>query len=214
MADPSFMSEEPQQRLSRCRITDKSGAVIWAADYDAYDKAITSNLRYPGQYWDAETGLHYNFYRYYDPEIGRYISTDPIGFSGGINIYTYARRNPLMFINSDGFESHLATCAAQCAADQLGMTDLIAAVGLGAGLPLIPKAMTQKVPLLVLLFFRCLLAATEKNSENSRWWAPTFKNWFLTTAKAGRFVGRWIPNIGAPTIINNAVQIDFTQINV
>jgi len=98
------------------RITDKSGAVIWAADYDAYGKAITrttadsakaitSNLRYPGQYWDAETGLHYNYHRYYDPEIGRYISSDPIGFEGGINIYLYAEASPLNHFDSYGLFS-------------------------------------------------------------------------------------------------------------
>ncbi len=87
------------------RITDKSGAVIWAADYDAYGKAITrttadsakaitNNLRYPGQYWDAETGLHYNDRRYYDPETGRYLSSDPIGYEGGINLYAYAGAAP------------------------------------------------------------------------------------------------------------------------
>ena len=95
------------------RITDKSGAVIWAADYDAYGKAITrttvdaakaisNNLRYPGQYWDAETGLHYNDRRYYDPETGRYLSSDPIGFEGGINLYAYAAAAPGRYTDPTG----------------------------------------------------------------------------------------------------------------
>lgn len=95
------------------RITDKSGAVIWAADYDAYGKAITrttadaakaitNNLRYPGQYWDAETGLHYNDRRYYDPETGRYLSSDPLGFEGGINLYTYAAAAPGRYTDPTG----------------------------------------------------------------------------------------------------------------
>lgn len=75
------------------RIIDKAGNLVWAAAYDAYGKAtvqpcasatlaLTSHLRYPGQYFDAETGLHYNDRRYYDPDIGRYTQNDPIGLEG------------------------------------------------------------------------------------------------------------------------------------
>ncbi len=72
-------------------LTDESGTVVWSADYDPFGKAtvnedpdnngsnITFNVRFPGQYYDEETGLHYNYFRYYDPAIGRYISADPIG---------------------------------------------------------------------------------------------------------------------------------------
>lgn len=59
-------------------------------------------LRFPGQYFDGETGLHYNYFRDYDPGIGRYIETDPIGFSGGINIYLYALANPNRFTDPLG----------------------------------------------------------------------------------------------------------------
>jgi RHS repeat-associated protein len=51
-------------------------------------------LRYPGQYYDAETGLHYNYFRDYDPTIGRYIQSDPIGLDGGISTYLYAHGSP------------------------------------------------------------------------------------------------------------------------
>jgi RHS repeat-associated protein len=50
----------------------------------------------PGQYYHQETGLHYNYYRDYDPELGRYIQSDPIGLEGGINSYVYAGLNPLI----------------------------------------------------------------------------------------------------------------------
>ncbi|MFO2207069.1 RHS repeat-associated core domain-containing protein, partial [Pseudomonas aeruginosa] len=42
------------------------------------------NLRFPGQYYDAESGLHYNYFRDYDPETGRYVESDPIGLTGGL----------------------------------------------------------------------------------------------------------------------------------
>jgi RHS repeat-associated protein len=50
---------------------------------------------YAGQYYDAETGLHYNYFRYYDPSLGRYLRADPIGLAGGINPYVYVQNNPL-----------------------------------------------------------------------------------------------------------------------
>lgn len=84
------------------RITDAAGQVIWRADYsiDGYatvtsSRGVVSGLRAPGQYFDQETGLHYNTRRYYDPVIGRYITSDPIGFAGGWNSYEYAGGDPI-----------------------------------------------------------------------------------------------------------------------
>ena len=84
------------------KMTSISGAVVWSAKYSSFGKAnvdssstIENNLRFPGQYWDAETGLHYNWHRYHVPEIGRYITVDPIGFDGGINFFTYALNQPV-----------------------------------------------------------------------------------------------------------------------
>jgi len=62
--------------------------VVWSATYTAFGEAavdpsstITNNLRFPGQYFDEETGKHYNWHRYYDPRTGRYTQVDPIGFA-------------------------------------------------------------------------------------------------------------------------------------
>ena len=59
------------------------------------------NLRFPGQYYDAESGLHYNWNRYYSPAIGRYISSDPIGVDGGLNTYNYADASPVMYADPE-----------------------------------------------------------------------------------------------------------------
>lgn len=102
-------------------ITDTHGHLVWTANYAAWGKAITANpprriltrqgntvaevieeqaeplecnLRFQGQYADAESGLHYNRFRYYEPELGRFARQDPIGRAGGENLYIYAP-NPI-----------------------------------------------------------------------------------------------------------------------
>ncbi len=83
------------------KIIDSAGQVVWAGFYQplgkawAYPAILTNNFRFPGQYYDAETGLHYNWNRYYDPDTGRYITADPIGLEGGINLYAYVMNNPV-----------------------------------------------------------------------------------------------------------------------
>ena len=85
------------------KMTDSSGTVVWSADYKPFGEAtvtistITNNLRFPGQYYDAETGLNYNYYRDYNPTIGRYIEADRIGLLGGINLFVYAGSNSVNY---------------------------------------------------------------------------------------------------------------------
>ncbi len=83
------------------KLTAINGAVVWAATYTSFGDAtvdasstITNNLRFPGQYYDEETGLHYNYFRYYDPGAGRYLRADPIGSAGGVNLFAYVLNNP------------------------------------------------------------------------------------------------------------------------
>lgn len=66
--------------------------------------APPSNIRFPGQYFDAETGLHYNRFRYCDPAIGRYVSADPIGQAGGVNVFGYVGNNPVGMIDPLGLD--------------------------------------------------------------------------------------------------------------
>ncbi|WP_175645585.1 RHS repeat-associated core domain-containing protein, partial [Pseudomonas sp. KK4] len=78
-------------------MTDADGQIVWQATYKAWGSVekltvneVEQNLRFQGQYFDDETGLHYNTFRYYDPEVGRFVTQDPIGLDGGYNLYKYA----------------------------------------------------------------------------------------------------------------------------
>jgi RHS repeat-associated protein len=90
-------------------VTNQNQQVVWMGDYEPFGKLAANQTnsieifsRFPGQYLDPETNLYYNYFRDYDPNIGRYIESDPIGLGGGINTYGYALQNPLTHYDPDG----------------------------------------------------------------------------------------------------------------
>jgi RHS repeat-associated protein len=90
------------------KMVNENGVVAWSTDYQPFGEAflsteaVANNFRFPGQYYDRETGLHYNYHRYYDPHIGRYLTPDPIGLAGGINLFIYVENNPTNLIDAFG----------------------------------------------------------------------------------------------------------------
>lgn len=107
-------------------LADTDGQLAWVGHYRAWGKltqasdghgnpSTTDNpLRFQGQYLNDETGLHYNRHRYYDPEIGRFTTQDPIGLAGGDNLYVYAP-NPTGWVDPLGLSGCCANVNAQAA---------------------------------------------------------------------------------------------------
>ncbi|XQP62037.1 RHS repeat-associated core domain-containing protein [Pseudomonas fluorescens] len=97
-------------------LTNPEGEIVWSAHYRAYGeiarldiRKIDNPLRFQGQYFDAESGLHYNRHRYYNPDIGRYLTPDPVRLAGGINAYRYVP-NPTGWVDPLG----LSKCPGEC----------------------------------------------------------------------------------------------------
>ncbi len=92
------------------KLIDSQGNVVWAAVYEAFGKArvdvnlVENHLRFAGQYFDGETGLHYNWHRYYEPTTGRYLRLDPIS---SVNLYAYVQGNPVNLVDPFGLKGRL-----------------------------------------------------------------------------------------------------------
>jgi RHS repeat-associated protein len=93
-------------------VTNAAGTRVWHAENHAFERRVLSsslprglNIGFPGQYWDAESGLFYNHFRTYDPHTGRYTQSDPIGLAGGLNTYAYVGGNPISYIDPLGLSA-------------------------------------------------------------------------------------------------------------
>ncbi|WLH77199.1 toxin C-terminal domain-containing protein [Pseudomonas sp. FP2335] len=93
-------------------LTETDGGTVWKAQYRVWGNTLEEvreahfleeqNLRFQGQYLDREIGLHYNTFRFYDPDVGRFTTPDPVGLVGGINLYVYAP-NPFGWVDPKGW---------------------------------------------------------------------------------------------------------------
>lgn len=87
------------------RMTDAAKAAVWLAVWQPWGApqqitgSLVLNQRFPGQWFQLESGLHYNWHRHYDPSLGRYTQPDPLGFVDGPSIYAYAGGSPQTFVD-------------------------------------------------------------------------------------------------------------------
>lgn len=121
-------------------ITDEAGEIAWAADRLPFGQttttteAITYNLRFPGQYYDDESGLHYNYYRGFDPGLGRYVQSDPIGLQGGFNTYAYVGGNPIRYSDPRGLVAQVCLVPPVGAGCVAAAKVVVEAIVLGTGI--------------------------------------------------------------------------------
>lgn len=94
--------------------SDAAGRSSWQALNESFGQTLERsgnrtrmNLRFAGQYFDEETGTHYNYQRDYSPGVGRYLQTDPIGIDGGVNVFVYAEENPVKLNDPTGQQAVL-----------------------------------------------------------------------------------------------------------
>jgi len=92
-------------------MTDNSATVVWKGDYKPFGEvnevvgSVDNNFCFPMQYYDAESGLYYNWNRYYLAGAGRYLTADPIGLDGGLNLYGYAEGDPVNYKDLFGLKN-------------------------------------------------------------------------------------------------------------
>jgi RHS repeat-associated protein len=100
--------------LGTPRVITNGATVVWK--WESKDpfganlpsvQSVVYNQRFPGQYYDNENGLHYNWHRTYDPSLGRYVQPDPLGLAAGKNPFNYANQNPLNATDRDGLYSQI-----------------------------------------------------------------------------------------------------------
>jgi len=104
LATPRLIADENQKTVWRWDNQEPFGDNPANEDPDGDGVAFDLPLRLPGQYYDRETGLHYNYFRDYDPSVGRFVESDPIGLDGGTNTYLYAAANALRLADSLGLK--------------------------------------------------------------------------------------------------------------
>jgi RHS repeat-associated protein len=212
-------------------MSDAAGTVVWRAANYAFDRSVVTssigamNVGFPGQYFDAESGLYYNWNRYYDPGVGRYTPSDPIGLAGGVNTYAYVGSAPTMRTDPLGLlpgeipqhESEIPfeppqckddDCLCKCLERYLGGETYVGTGLAASGLPTEPKRFVTPGS------SPGTSVASQISSEvlgnrrlPGRVWAPTFMNPGARTISAARFAGRWIPGVGWVMLGVDAYQV-------
>lgn len=155
---------------------------MWRARYESFGKTavqedvdgngtpVVFNFRFPGQYFDAESGFYYNYSRDYDAAAGRYLQSDPIGLEGGLNTYAYAKSNPLRNIDPLGLYEFPSGAPTSCAVGDFECA---------AGIPKISPQEKEETECL----FSCVLIGEGESAARDKGMEKYLEHAFGTGAK-------------------------------
>ncbi|MCW5958620.1 MAG: RHS repeat-associated core domain-containing protein [Pyrinomonadaceae bacterium] len=207
-------------------MTDASGAILEQTAYDSFGNAVnnlSTRYQFTGREYDNFTGLHYYRARFYDAQIGRFTSEDPIGFAGGdVNLFAYVGNNPANKIDPFGeteegmidrlqYHQDPATreyvgkwnsCLSKCLLSY-GIGEAAGFTGFVFGQPLIPKSAVRPGESPGTSPISKWLSEKFPQKLPRRVWAPTSQQPFRGSNTFGRVVGRWIPILGAGMMIGD-----------
>ena len=178
--------------------------------YDSFGQGAGSTRTrygYTGRERDAETNLYFYRARWYDPQAGRFISEDPIGLDGGINLFAYVENNPINLVDPSGLSPSLGKCVDKCSSEQAGVHTAVGAALLASGLPLVPKRFTTPGSSPATSLASSTLSRLLPQKLSRGVWAPTFLHPFAKSNVLGRVIGRWIPYVGAAILAYDGVKI-------
>jgi len=128
---PRLVADDTQKTVWKWEQQEPFGVNVANEDPDADSVTFEFNLRYPGQYFDKETNAHYNYFRDYDPSLGRYVQSDPIGLRGGINTFSYAGGNAISRVDPFGLIDR-DLCISVCVAGVIKACDNLRQMGIAA----------------------------------------------------------------------------------
>ena len=193
-------------------LADASGSVVSSLGYDSYGNVTSGSAStrhtYTGREIDSDTGLMYYRARWYDPQQGRFVSEDPIGFDGGgINLYSYVNNDPVNLLDPMGLSPSFGRCLARCSADQFGITTILGTAGVVSGMPLLKKPFVTPGSSPRTSIASKTLSNLFPQKLSRRVLAPTLARPLARSIVLGRVIGRWIPIVGWGLLAYDAVSI-------
>jgi RHS repeat-associated protein len=198
-ATTSFFEVDAQRSVVRIA---SGGSASVSYNYDSFGRVTsqtgtaTAPFAFQGRELDAESGLYYFRARYYDPRTGRFLSEDPLRFSGGDNFYTFVANNPVNLLDPSGLSPSFGDCLGRCALDQYGLGSLLGAGGVGAGLPLLEKRFVTPGSSSGTSIASKYLSRWLPQRLPFRVLAPTLERPLAVSPILGRVLGRWVPIVG------------------